>query len=91
MQCMVWHVPLPYFKEKPCQALWIFKENSIGQGSVKRDQVVTHSELPGAVSELPIVPIVPALSQASWELTDGAWELRMRHNQGLTLSFEVEF
>ncbi len=36
---------------------------------------MTHFKLPGAASEL---PIVPAQSQATWELTDGAWELRMR-------------
>ncbi len=37
--------------------------------------VWTHSELPGTVSAC---PIVPAQTQATWELPDGAWELKMR-------------
>ncbi len=36
----------------------------------------THSELPGTVS---VSPIVPAQSQVTWELTDGAWELEILH------------
>ncbi len=51
-------------------------------------QLWTHSELPGAVS---VSSIVPAQSQATWVLTDGAWELRMRPQlviQALGLVFD---
>ncbi len=43
--------------------------------NLKLGKLWTNTELPGAAS---VSLSVPALAQATWELTGGTWELRMR-------------